>query len=83
MAAFIVRTVEGGQFYEGQCTGPSPFTDVLQTSPFCKNIERLTTFNPPVTLGCKVVPVPEYCPGNNVLRDQMAAFLARAFLGMQ
>jgi hypothetical protein len=79
MAAFIVRTVEGGQFYEGQCTGPSPFTDVLQTSLFCRNIERLKAYNPPVTRGCTVT---EYCPGINVLRDQMAAFLARAFLGM-
>ena len=79
MAAFIVRAVEGGRFYEGQCTGPSPFTDVLQANPFCKNIERLTAYNPPVTLGCTVT---EYCPGNNVLRDQMAAFLARAFLGL-
>jgi hypothetical protein len=78
MAAFIVRAVEGGRLYEGQCGGPSPFDDVLQTSPFCGNIERLVDLG--VTQGCQVG---MYCPTSNVLRDQMAAFLARAFLGMQ
>jgi hypothetical protein len=76
MAAFIVRAVEGGQFYEGPCDGASPFSDVPQGSPFCKNIERLV--NRGTTAGCAAG---TYCPGNNVFRDQMAAFLARAFLG--
>jgi hypothetical protein len=78
MAAFIVRAVERGLFYEGACAGPSPFSDVLATSPFCKNIERLVALG--VTQGCAAG---TYCPSQNVLRDQMAAFLARAFLGMQ
>lgn len=77
MAAFMVRAVEGGQLYEGACAGGSPFTDVPQSSPFCRNIERLV--NRGITQGCDVG---VYCPSNNVLRDQMAAFLARAFLGM-
>ncbi|OGP73782.1 MAG: hypothetical protein A2V86_01400 [Deltaproteobacteria bacterium RBG_16_49_23] len=78
MAAFIVRAVEGGQFYEGVCAGLSPFNDVLQSSPFCRNIEQLVNLG--TTAGCATG---MYCPSNNVLRDQMAAFLARAFLGMQ
>ena len=78
MAAFLVRAVEGGQFYEGQCTGPSPFTDVPQTSPFCRNIERLVALQ--ITGGCGTG---MYCPGNNVTREQMAAFLVRAMEGGQ
>ncbi|OGP73788.1 MAG: hypothetical protein A2V86_01430 [Deltaproteobacteria bacterium RBG_16_49_23] len=77
MAAFIVRAVEGGQFFEGPCDGASPFSDVPQSSPFCKNIERL--INRGITAGCEAG---KYCPENNVLRDQMAAFLARTFLGI-
>jgi hypothetical protein len=78
MAAFIVRAVEGGQLFEGACDVSSPFTDVLVTSPFCKNIDRLVFLG--ITQGCATG---MYCPANNVLRDQMAAFLARAFLQMQ
>ncbi|OGP73777.1 MAG: hypothetical protein A2V86_01375 [Deltaproteobacteria bacterium RBG_16_49_23] len=77
MAAFIVRAVEGGQNFEGSCIGPSPFSDVLATNPFCRNIERLV--NRGITQGCAAG---MYCPSDSVLRDQMAAFLARAFLGM-
>jgi hypothetical protein len=73
MAAFIVRAVEGGPIFEGQCTGQAPFSDVLATSPFCKNIERLTAIG--ITQGCG----PNlYCPSSNVLREQMAAFIVRA-----
>ena len=77
MAAFLVRAVEGGQLYEGACAGPSPFSDVLADSRFCRNIERLVNLG--ITQGCAQG---MYCPSNNVLRDEMAAFLARAFLGM-
>ncbi|OGP73103.1 MAG: hypothetical protein A2V86_11155 [Deltaproteobacteria bacterium RBG_16_49_23] len=77
MAAFIVRAVEGGQFFEGPCAGPSPFLDVLASNPFCKNIERLKALN--VTLGCGGG---NYCPNGYVLREQMAAFIARGFLGI-
>jgi hypothetical protein len=75
MAAFIVRAVEGGQFYEGICAGPSPFSDILATTPFCRNIERLVALG--ITSGCGPT---TYCPGNNVTREQMAAFLYRGFL---
>jgi hypothetical protein len=37
------------------------------------------TFKLNITQGCEVGIC---CPSNDVLRDQMAAFLARAFLGM-
>jgi hypothetical protein len=37
-------------------------------------------FEDGITTGCGGG---SYCPVNNVTRSQMAAFLARAFLGMQ
>ena len=72
MAAFIVRAVEDGQFYEGPCAGPSPFSDVPATSPFCRNIERLVARG--ITAGCGQN---TYCPSGNVTREQMAAFIVR------
>ena len=75
IAAFIVRAVEGGQLFEGPCIGPSPFSDVPASSPFCRNIERLVFLG--ITAGCGPG---TYCPGNSVPREQMAAFLIRAVL---
>jgi putative hemolysin len=75
MASFIVRAVDGVN--ATSCTG-AVFNDVPQGAPHCANIERLRTLG--VTLGCETN---LYCPLRDVLRDQMAAFLARAFLGMQ
>ncbi|OGP73783.1 MAG: hypothetical protein A2V86_01405 [Deltaproteobacteria bacterium RBG_16_49_23] len=75
MASFLVRAVDGAD--ATVCAG-DVFNDVPLGAPHCANIERLRTLN--VTLGCSAG---MYCPANNVLRDQMAAFLARAFLGMQ
>ena len=43
----------------------------------CRYIKRLAELN--VTTGCGGG---NYCPDSIVTRDQMAAFLARAFLGM-
>ena len=60
------------------CGTVDPFGDVPTTSGFCKYIKRLSELN--ITQGCIRG---MYCPSNNVLRDQMAAFLARAFLAMQ
>ncbi|OGP73776.1 MAG: hypothetical protein A2V86_01370 [Deltaproteobacteria bacterium RBG_16_49_23] len=77
MAAFIVRAVEGEPLPNYCDTGIS-FTDVQPASVFCKYIKRLVELG--VTQGCQPG---MYCPGDNVLRNQMAAFLARAFLGMQ
>jgi hypothetical protein len=74
MASFIVRAKDKAD--ATICNG-TLFSDVPQGAPHCANIERLAQLN--VTLGCTAG---MYCPSNNVLRDQMAAFLARAFLGM-
>ncbi|OGP77937.1 MAG: hypothetical protein A2V86_15980 [Deltaproteobacteria bacterium RBG_16_49_23] len=74
MASFIVRAVDGADA-PGPCTGF--FTDVPIGAPHCANIERLRTLN--VTLGCSAG---LYCPAGRVLREQMAAFIARAFLGI-
>jgi hypothetical protein len=76
MASFLVRAVDGADA-PGPCTGV--FNDVPIGAPHCANIERLRTFTPPVTLGCAV---DLYCPSANVPREQMAAFIARAFLGI-
>ena len=76
MAAFIVRAVEGEPPLNYCDTGIG-FTDVEATSVFCKYIKKLVELG--VTQGCAAG---IYCPANDVVRDQMAAFLARAFLGM-
>ena len=48
------------------------FNDVFPTDFFCNNVEWIGNRN--VTLGCTAM---AYCPNNNVLRSQMAAFLNR------
>ncbi|MFZ1539273.1 MAG: S-layer homology domain-containing protein, partial [Chromatiaceae bacterium] len=75
-AAFIVRAVEGepGPDY---CGGVAPFLDVAPSNFFCGYIKKLVELG--VTQGCGNG---NYCPGNEVTREQMAAFLARAFLDM-
>jgi hypothetical protein len=75
MASFLVRAVDGTDALT--CLG-TLFGDVPSGAPHCANIERLNALN--ITQGCEQG---KYCPSNNVLRDQMAAFLARAFLQMQ
>jgi len=76
MAAFIIRAVEGEPLIN-YCGSTAPFNDVTATSGFCRYIKRLSELG--VTTGCGN---DNYCPGQTVTRDQMAAFLARAFLGM-
>jgi hypothetical protein len=76
MAAFLVRAKVGEPALNFCDTG-SPFADVPASSGFCKYIKKLLELN--ITQGCAAG---TYCPSNDVLRDQMAAFLARAFLGM-
>lgn len=76
MAAFIIRALEGNPA-AGYCGSSSPFADVPTTSVFCGHIKRLQERR--ITLGCGNG---IYCPTALVTRDQMAAFLARAFLGM-
>ena len=76
MAAFIIRALEGNPA-AGYCGATSPFTDVPVSSGFCGHVKRMLELN--ITTGCGGG---NYCPSQTVTRDQMAAFLARAFLGM-
>ena len=76
MAVFIVRALEGNPF-ANYCNGVAPFNDVTAASWSCGHIKRLVDLE--ITQGCGNG---NYCPGNEVNREQMAAFLARAFLGM-
>jgi hypothetical protein len=75
MAAFLVRAKEGEDF--SYSTTPY-FSDVASDYWAFKYIQRLKELG--ITTGCASG---MYCPTNAVTRDQMAAFLARAFLGMQ
>ena len=77
MAAFLVRAVEGEPDAD-YCDTGSPFSDVSPSSFFCKYIKRLSELG--ITNGCGDG---NYCPNGTVSRTQMAAFLARAFLGME
>jgi hypothetical protein len=76
MAAFLVRALEG-EPPAGYCGTTNPFLDVPYTSAMCGPIKRLSELG--ITTGCGGG---NYCPNGLVTRDQMAAFLARAFLGM-
>ena len=60
--------------FAAPCAG---FTDVLDTSGFCKNVEWLK--NRAITTGCASPPNPpnSYCPNDSVTRLQMAAFMNR------
>ena len=76
MAVFIVRA-KVGEPPANYCGGVSPFNDVAANSWSCGYIKKLVELK--VTLGCGNG---SYCPNDTVPRDQMAAFLARAFLSM-
>jgi hypothetical protein len=76
MAAFIIRAVEGNP-PAGYCGSSAPFSDVPVSNGFCGHIKRMAELG--ITTGCGGG---NYCPGQTVSRDQMAAFLGRAFLGM-
>jgi hypothetical protein len=75
MAAFIIRAREGNPA-AGYCGSTAPFADVPASNTFCGYIKRMLELN--VTNGCGNG---NYCPGNNVTRDQMAAFIIRALEG--
>jgi parallel beta-helix repeat protein len=70
MAAFILRAL-------GEFNPPQPamqrFTDVPPANPFYSFIERMAVLN--ITQGCGGG---NYCPGQAVTREQMAAFMIRA-----
>ena len=77
MAAFIVRSV-AGEPPQNYCGGVAPFNDVSASAWSCGYIKKLVELG--ITQGCGNG---NYCPTANVNREQMAAFLARAFLGMK
>ena len=76
MAAFIIRAVQGNPA-AGYCGSTAPFSDVPVSNTFCGHIKRMSELG--ITTGCGGG---NYCPSQTVTREQMAAFLARAFLGM-
>ena len=62
------------------CDAGSPnvhFTDIPATNPFCKHVHYLWAKG--IVSGCTAT---QYCPGQAVLRDAMAKFLANGF-GLQ
>jgi S-layer homology domain len=73
MAAFIIRAL-------GEFNPPNPaqqrFLDVPPTSPFYGFIDQMARRG--ITLGCNLQGT-LYCPNTVVTREQMAAFLVRAF----
>jgi hypothetical protein len=76
MAAFLVRAIEGEPDADA-CAGISNFQDVSASNPMCGYIKRLALLS--ITTGCGSG---NYCPDDEVTREQMATFLARSFLGM-
>jgi len=98
MAAFLVRAtqVKAGQGTENfTCNGGVAGASVncAITTPYFSDVSPATdSFFPyiqkfyelGITIGCNNGQFPLlYCPSEDVTRDQMAAFLARAFLGMK
>ena len=73
MAAFIIRAKFGETF---SYTTTPYFSDVPSTNPFFKYVQKLKDDGITTVTGT-------YGVDNIVTRAQMAAFLARAFLGME
>jgi hypothetical protein len=73
MAAFIIRAKYGETF---DYTQTPYFSDVPSTNTFFKYVQKMKDTGITAVTGT-------YMASSNVTRDQMAAFLGRAFLGMQ
>jgi hypothetical protein len=73
MAAFIIRSKFGESF---SYTLTPYYADVPSTSVYFKYVQKLKDEAITTTIGT-------YMASSNVTREQMAAFLGRAFLGMQ
>ena len=73
MAAFLLKTEEGSGYTPPACVTPA-FDDVPCANPFAPWINELVARE--VTAGCGGG---NYCPGNEVLREQMAVFLVKTF----
>ncbi len=74
MAIFLLKTSEGSSYTPPTAVGI--FGDVPVGSFGADFIEDL--YNRGITGGCQLSPL-LYCPGNSVLRQQMATFLVRTF----
>jgi hypothetical protein len=72
MSAFVLISKEGAGYNPTPCAPPNLFSDVPDTSPFCKFIEELA--NRGVVAGCGPN---RYCPTDAVTRDAMAVFVLR------
>ena len=72
MAVFVLAAKEGPAYAPPACAPPNTFTDVPETSPFCRWIEELARRG--VVSGCGGS---SYCPGSPVTREQMAIFALR------
>lgn len=72
IAAFLVRTKYGSNYVPPPATGV--FGDVSTSHWAAPYVEQI--YRDGVTNGCSASPR-LYCPNNRVLRDEMAAFLAR------
>ena len=79
LALLFATGKAAAQFRPG--VSPWVFDDVPSTHPFCTNITWMAQRG--VTLGCGVIDANHrlYCPGANVTRAEMAAFLYQ--LGFQ
>ena len=74
MAVFVLVAKEGAGYTPAACVPPNLFTDVPETSPFCRFIEELA--NRGVVTGCGGG---NYCPTAAVTREQMGVFLSVTF----
>jgi hypothetical protein len=72
MAPFVLVSKEGPGYNPPACAPPNLFSDVPETSPFCKFIEELATRG--VVAGCGAN---LYCPSSPVTREQMSVFVLR------
>ena len=75
MATFLVRLKDGRDYVYGtDIGGPpnGPFNDVPRDDQFAGNIQRLVDLR--ITQGCLDG---NFCPKENVRREQVAAFLMR------
>ena len=73
MAVFLLKTEEGSSYAPPACVTPE-FDDVPCASPFADWINELVSRG--VTAGCGGS---NYCPGDEVARQQMAVFLTKTF----
>jgi hypothetical protein len=73
MSVFVLRTLDP-TLTPPDCAAPNRFSDVPDTSPFCRFIEELARRG--VVSGCGGG---AYCPADPVTREQMGVFIAVTF----